>query len=490
MVVSAPLALAGCSDSGGEFSAYFDEEVDTSSPHDVGVYHFAAGQFGLAVQYFERATQRNPGAIESVNGLAAAYDRLGRFDLAERQYRRALSIDPLSVQTLNNLGYSYWLQGRHDLALTYLREAEELDGSSPVIATNLKNVAEAYQREGALAEVAKPLAPEPVQQAEAPAPVRETWIERTGPNIQTLVTRPALSLLAEAQRSDLPPQLLSYQGAAEELPASFMFGADAPAPSTLGKSARPAGPAQGAKQISPLREQAGVVGEPSLATLSAAADTAPSGLAKPYQKVAAGPPVQLRTKTEIPLQAAASANTAQTLGVRFDGEPLGPLEPSAFTPLDEQIASALELPKASMDEVASHYSRREGVAARSIAELAVNSEPVPEAADVVAPRIELANALGVEGMAARLRDYLHDRGLTVDSLSNAETFGRGRTMIFYRDEWRVYAMGLASVLPAAVVLEPREDVTGDIRIELGGDLLNFDRRLSASRGPVRDDVSG
>ena len=116
----------------------------------------------------------------------------------------------------------------------------------------------------------------------------------------------------------------------------------------------------------------------------------------------------------------------------------------------------------------------------------------PKAADEErkAPTIVLTNALGVAGMAARLRDYLSDRGLPVDSLSNADSFGRARTMIYYRDEWRVYAMGLASLLPAAVAIEPRDNVAGDIRIELGGDLLNFDRRLSASRAPMRDDSSG
>ena len=254
IIVSATLALAGCSDNGSDFTAYFDGDADTASAHDLGVYHFATGQFGLAVQYFERAADRNPRAIESVNGLAAAYDRLGRFDLAERQYRRALSIDPLSVQTLNNLGYSYWLQGRYDLALTYLREAEELDGSNSVIATNLKNVVEAYQREGALAEVAKPKEPERVEQAKLPVPVRETWIERTAPNVQTLVTRPAMTLLAAAQRSDLPPQLLSYQGAAEEPPISFVFETeDTLVPPTLGKSRQPTESPSGSDRSTPRR---------------------------------------------------------------------------------------------------------------------------------------------------------------------------------------------------------------------------------------------
>ncbi len=62
-------------------------------------------------------------------------------------------------------------------------------------------------------------------------------------------------------------------------------------------------------------------------------------------------------------------------------------------------------------------------------------------------------------------------------LTNADTFTRQETTIFYREGWKAYAEDLARLLPAAIDLEGRVGQTSDIRLELGGDLLNFDRGL-------------
>ena len=55
-------------------------------------------------------------------------------------------------------------------------------------------------------------------------------------------------------------------------------------------------------------------------------------------------------------------------------------------------------------------------------------------------------------------------------------------------------MGLAGLLPTEVLLQPSDALPGnnssvDIRIELGGDMLNFDRALLAERD-APDDISG
>ncbi len=62
-------------------------------------------------------------------------------------------------------------------------------------------------------------------------------------------------------------------------------------------------------------------------------------------------------------------------------------------------------------------------------------------------------------------------------LTNADTFTRQETTIFYREGWKAYAEDLARLLPAAIDLEGRVGQTSDLRLELGGDLLNFDRGL-------------
>ncbi len=110
------------------------------------------------------------------------------------------------------------------------------------------------------------------------------------------------------------------------------------------------------------------------------------------------------------------------------------------------------------------------------------------------PVIELSNGAGRDGMAARLKGFLNRRGLPVARLTNVETFDRQRTTIYYRSSWEPYAMGLAGLLPTEVLLQPSDVLPGnrpsvDIRIELGGDMLNFDRALLAERDAT-DEISG
>jgi hypothetical protein len=75
-------------------------------------------------------------------------------------------------------------------------------------------------------------------------------------------------------------------------------------------------------------------------------------------------------------------------------------------------------------------------------------------------------------------------------LTNADTFAHQETTIFYREGWKAYAEDLARLLPAAIDLEGRIGQTSDIRLELGGDLLNFDRGLYYTVGKSSGAHSG
>ena len=444
-VLMGPLVLSGCSEFG---SARYEESGLTASSHAMGVHYYGAGQYGLAVQHFQRAAERSPGAVDSLNGLAAAYDRLGRFDLAERYYRRALAFNREDPQTLNNLGYSYWLQGRYDLALVYLREAEVLDPASETISTNLARALDDYQRDGALAAV---MEEEPEEPDEAEKSVRQTWIERSAPDEQKLITRPALNLLAVAKKSQLDPQWLSYGQADQEPPVSY---------------------------LDELADSSGILPEGGTAEAPAAA---------PVQKVTSAP---LETRAEAPRPVSLfGPQVASDQAFRFDGQPVGLTEALTAGPGDlRELTEGLSRPS---------DAQRVGAAPQLAAATDGSSDrqaaaATPQLQEIAAtvPQIEVLNGVGVRGMAGRMRDYIEARGLSVEQVSDAKEFGRATTTVYYRDEWRVYAMGLASMLPADVRMEASKEGSADIWIELGDDLQNFDRRLSASRGPLRDDDAG
>jgi tetratricopeptide (TPR) repeat protein len=99
--------------------------------------------------------------------------------------------------------------------------------------------------------------------------------------------------------------------------------------------------------------------------------------------------------------------------------------------------------------------------------------PGPEAGAVV----EVSNGTGRLRMAARIGSFLGIRGHDVEHLSNADHFSHLETTIFYREGWKRVAQRLADLLPVEIILKGKDDQEADVRIELGGDLLDFDRDL-------------
>jgi hypothetical protein len=125
-----------------------------------------------------------------------------------------------------------------------------------------------------------------------------------------------------------------------------------------------------------------------------------------------------------------------------------------------------------------------GVAEVEVARLStvVSDAPRVELRPAVAvsarlPLVEVSNGTGRLDMAARIRDHLETKGIVVKRLTNAEDFRQQETTIFYRSGWRTYAEELARMLPAVIDLDGSASQESDIRLELGGDLLEFDRDL-------------
>ncbi len=368
LILASPALLMGCSGSGLDLDRLFTgarTQQAAETPHSRGVHHFSEGHFGLAAKYFREATEQDPQSIESLNGLAASYDRLGRFDLAERIYRRALARNPASSQTLNNLGYSYLLQGKFDLALVYLRDADSLATGNEIIQSN-RQAAEAAAGAPHLAAPARAEEGEPAAERRA---IPAVWVERSTPAVQTLITQPSPEFLIAARETGVDPRLASHQGG--------------------------------------LLENAVYIPDPVI-------------------------------KPELPRGAM--------------------LQTARYEPSAEAVPAALDALK--------------------------TAAPAAEAP----PLIEVSNGAGRLGMAARLKAFLERKGLTVGRLTNAESYNNHETTIFYRQGWWDYAKRLAALLPAEIRFAVAPEGRSDIRVRLGGDLLNFDGRLIT--GEVADDQAG
>lgn len=91
--------------------------------------------------------------------------------------------------------------------------------------------------------------------------------------------------------------------------------------------------------------------------------------------------------------------------------------------------------------------------------------------------VEVSNGAGRRHMAARMRAYLRRHGVTVQRLTNADSFGHRTSVIFYRPGFEAEASRLSGVLPGQVALEQNAEQRSAVRLRLGADLLDFDATL-------------
>jgi tetratricopeptide (TPR) repeat protein len=238
------LAVAGCASSAPDyrlFLAFGPEKsaVGTKDGYARGKANFEAGQFGLAVESFHAALLNEGRRVETLNGLAAAYDNLGRFDLARRYYEEALALDPNSAVTLHNLGYSHLLQGDLDEALRKMQAAYALDDESSIIRSNLQVVLAASQRR----QNAPPdrAAHADTHENDTPAPP-DAWIQRDSVAVQTLVTTPRADFLVAVQEARVDPRLIAHEEGGEDWLPQFLGAGmeDLQGPSLHQRRAKPA----------------------------------------------------------------------------------------------------------------------------------------------------------------------------------------------------------------------------------------------------------
>ncbi len=119
---------------GGDIAEWEKPFIANDNPAEdayaAGKKHYKKALYGLALKNFRAALSHKPKSVETLNAVAATYDRLGRFDLSRRYYARALALDPESPQTLNNIGYSFVMQKDYVSARAYFERARKAGGSA------------------------------------------------------------------------------------------------------------------------------------------------------------------------------------------------------------------------------------------------------------------------------------------------------------------------------------------------------------------------
>jgi tetratricopeptide (TPR) repeat protein len=445
--ISAVLAsgLAGCAATNGVVASTL-----SSDPYGVGKGRFAAGQFGLALESFQKALDQKGPSVDRLNALGATYDQLARFDLADRAYRQALVLDPESAQTLNNIGYSYLLRGRPDLASAYLAKARSLAKNDARISANLAMATKKMEQPPtvipASATVAEQPSPVPAsvesvdaQPAPAAAPVpaavtlvnpqQDTYIEPVAHGVYRLVTTNQHIEEAHASTAISTGTIIIPQ-VSEPMPVIA------------------------AVPVSPVKA------EP---------------LAGPQSTTAAAPdPVHFSTPARPVagiIQVAATSSDMSFIPGPASTE--GPAAPTA-TPMQ------LSMPAASAAGII-------GLAATDFANVAsenASAATLGTGADLAATQlstalVEVSNGSGIERSGARFRAYLRSRGIPVRRLTNDAQFGHAETVLFYREGYLEEAQAIADELGISVALQRNDQQRSDVRLRLGLDSKPFDRYLAA-----------
>lgn len=340
----------------------------------------------------------------------------GDYGIAISMLEQELSRNEQSIVALNGLGASYDQLGRHAVARRYYFRALDLEPDS---AMTLANLGYSYQLEG---------------RAEDSVRVYELALKQAPENALSLEQLPVVRQQLARQQSEAPE---------EEVRVLDNF-----APGSNGDSPEP--------QIS--RRPALLQVSNGNGVRGIAAATARSMDAERFRVTGLdNTPGYDVPRTRI-LHRPDYRDRAEQLARTLDVEP----ELQETTLLDNEVELRLVL--------GHDFARRVIVANGEL-------RPRPDAPLDNGLRVEVSNGNGVNGMAARVREYLRGRGGSVVRLTNAEHFQYEHSVIYYRSGRRQQLEGLMATLPLQNVslLESDELAANvDVRVLLGRDYIPYD----------------
>ncbi len=99
--------------------------------------------------------------------------------------------------------------------------------------------------------------------------------------------------------------------------------------------------------------------------------------------------------------------------------------------------------------------------------------------------IEISNGNGVNGMAARVGNYLKEKGLKVVRLTNADNFKHGGTRVFFQEGYDQMADQVAEQLPVIQNKEERKRLDRPsirVKVLIGKDLVPYGKMFAAQKG--------
>lgn len=419
----------------------------------------ALGNVALALEAYRKAVREDPASIDALAGIAACYDRMGRFDLSGRHYEAALALEPHNQTILAMLAASLDQQGRSSEAAMVRNEIQQrlvlpapaVDPATIAVAAVAAPPAApgpiASPPPAAIAELALPkpqATPLPVLAAAplaaslgAIAPI--AVVAALAPKDEPKPT--AVAPVAKARVASRPPAAIAELAVPKPQPAPFPVLAAAPLAAGLGVMAPIAVVAAFAPDDEPTpaaalsrpvaMAEATAPARSVTVTLPAPRPVAVPAAAKVAEAAPAGPPMPAPAPQKAPVALAYAPPPAEV----------------ARPPARQAIAAgpAPKLERMSLGEVAlvtPGAPRWASLVVRQDQRSATVRFVPLKPSNVRMASVRLLNAARVQGLAARARSTLFDRGWRGIAIGDAGT-ARAQSLVLYPAHRRTTALSLA-----------------------------------------------
>jgi len=390
LLVTAALATVGCAP--GAKMVEIRPIADPSAKLRLGgprlaqaKAQLALGNVGLALEAFRIVTREQPGNTEALAGIAACYSVMGRFDLARQNYEAALAISPNDPALLSALAASLDSQGMRAEAAQVRAEVSQLQAASaaldaPMVSDPEPAVVQAAPAKPVVKVVSAPLA--------VAAPLVQSMPAGPSVTVKLPPARPVQAPLAavQAQSDPIAPRTPL------QLPESSVDVRSEPSVQ--------------ADRI-PLR----------LVAQTAASVTVALPPARPVEEVAEAEPSPTREPRQLP---------PAIVDILSSPSPhLERMSPGVVALITYQGPT----------------NWRPKVVARTAQATTVRWVPLRQAS--ARPNIRLLNAARHQGLAARTRNYLLDRGWRKIAIGDASEI-RATSVVYYPAHRQATARSLAA----------------------------------------------
>jgi hypothetical protein len=456
--------------------------------------HLALGNVGLAIESFRKALREQPDSVDAMVGLADSYDRMARFDLSRRYYESALAIVPADTRVLMAFARSLETQGQSVEAAEVrseirARSAAAAPPPSPAVQAPIPvpKVAQALQPVvGPSVTVklppARPVAVVVTKPAIEPKP--PVILPRANPELKIAAAPVAPIVVAkkvEPAKAPAAPVVVLAPAGARAIAAPASVAVKAAEPKIMAPPPLPAPMVASSNPIDVKLPAAALLKTPELVFSQPVVVASSPVEPKPAPATASAAPI-VSPRKPVALAAAPAAPVLAPVIVKPVAAPLPPaseaIEIARKTPpsLSPETPAGPRLERLSLGEVALVTTGaprwRAKVVSKTAQSTTVRYVPL-RSADASRVKIRLLNAARYEGLAARTRRLLAQRGWRQVAIGNARRI-RQSSLVLYPAHERALAKRLAAQFGIALAKGPSGT---DVVVLLGRD--------ATRRNPVR-----